>query len=167
MELLCLHIRLKMFPGQQGEGSSDHGSAGQHSLLCGPKVCPGLSMVQRGNKNRRGLVSSDQGAGMVKWVCDVSWAGRPNKALGGDTGKKFQMLQMGKFSRKYMNEVSYLIFHLPKNSFPHRKSPATLLHLPVSAACGQRKRQEEGKVTIPPLLHRAKLAGGRGLLPDW
>lgn len=145
LELLCLHIRLKMFPGQQGEGSSDHGSAGQCSLLCRSNICPGLSTVQCGNRNRRGLVSSDQGAGIVIWVCDVSWAGRPNKALGEDTDKKFQMLQMGKVSRKYMNEVSYLIFHLPKNSFPNRKFPATLLHLPVAAACvarGKGKRKE-------------------------
>lgn len=67
------------------------------ALFCRSNICPGLSMVQCGNRNRRGLMRSDQGAGIVKWVCDVFWAGRSNKALDEDTDKKFQMLQMGKF----------------------------------------------------------------------
>ena len=88
---------------------------------------------------------------MLKQVHDVSGTGGPNEALGGDRDKKrFQALQMGKcFLRNYRNKVSFFTSHLPKNSLPHTKSPATLLYLPTCVACvakGRGRRKEKGRV---------------------
>lgn len=146
------HKAKKGPPGQQGEHSSDPGPAEHCHLLCRPNACLGLSTAWVGSKSRGGFVRwGEGGVGTLKQVHDVSGAGEPNKALGGDRDKKrLQALQMGKyFLRNYRNKVSFFISHLPKNSLPHTKCPATLLCLPTCVACvakGRGRREEKVRV---------------------
>lgn len=56
------------------------------------------------------------------------------------------------FFSNYRNKVSFLVSHLPKNSFSRRKCPAILLHLRVCAACVANRRgsrKEKGSVHGP------------------
>lgn len=149
----CVNTQSQKRPsGQQGECSPDPGPAGHCPWLCRLNACLGWSTARLGSKSRGGLVRwGEGGVGTLKQAHDVSGAGRPNKALGGDRDeKRFQALQVGKyFLRNYRNKVSFFISHLPKNSLPHTKCPAVLLYLPTWVACaakGRGRRNEKGRV---------------------
>ena len=53
------------------------------------------------------------------------------------------------FLEKLQEQGFFLHLHLPKNSLPHTKSPATLLYLPTCVVCvakGRGRRKEKGRV---------------------